>query len=49
MHTRVSAVCLLQSGTESSPNGEQVIVRPKLILNTHAAHPLPQWVRDNLI
>jgi hypothetical protein len=48
LHTRVSAICLFRSGLGPSPGGEAWIPRTKLILNTHAKHPLPDWIAQQL-
>jgi len=48
LHTRVSAVCLFQSGHELTPDGEAWIPETKLISNPHARFPLPAWIIDAL-
>jgi hypothetical protein len=48
LHTRVSAVCLIQSGLETTPDGEAWIPEVKVISNPHARIPLPKWITDGL-
>ena len=47
-HTRVSAICLWESGLEPTPSGEAWIPRTKLILNRYARYGLPSWVAASL-
>ncbi len=47
-HARVSAICLIQSGFESTPAGHVWIPRTKLISNPNAKHPLPKWIEQQL-
>jgi hypothetical protein len=48
LHTRISAICLFNSSLESTSEGEAWIPRTKLILNTNAKHPLPDWAGQQL-
>lgn len=48
IHTRVSAICLFESGLKSTGQGMAWIPRTKLLVNPHAKHPLPSWIADNL-
>lgn len=48
IYTRVSAICLFQSGHEGTPDGEAWITETNLIVNPHASHPLPAWMTDVL-
>jgi hypothetical protein len=48
LHTRVSAICLFNSGFEGTSDGEAWIPRTKLILNPHAQHVLPDWIAQQL-
>jgi hypothetical protein len=50
VYARVSAVCLIQSGFESTPEGHVWIPRTKLISNPNpnAKHPLPKWIEQQL-
>ncbi len=48
LHTRVSAICLFESGLEPTANGEAWIPRAKLLLNPHARLLLPSWATSNL-
>jgi hypothetical protein len=47
-HTRVSGICLFQSGQETTDAGEAVVPRTKLIINPHAREPLPAWIERSL-
>jgi hypothetical protein len=47
-HTRVSGICLLQSGYVDTPQGESWRPEAKLILNTHARFELPRWISETL-
>jgi hypothetical protein len=44
IHTRVSAVCLFISGQELTSEGDAVVPRTRVIANTHAKYPLPDWI-----
>jgi hypothetical protein len=48
LHTRVSAICLCDSGLEPTQDGEAWIPRSKLIVNPNAKHPLPDWINQQL-
>ena len=48
INTRVSAVCLLGGASISTPEGEKRLNETKLLLNPHAAFPLPQWLAGAL-
>src|SRR5271169_4300796 len=48
LHTRVSAVCLFQSGHEHTSDGEAWIPETKLTSNPHARFPLPAWIIEAL-
>lgn len=47
-HTRVSAVCLFQTGQESTERGEAVVPHSRVIINPHARFPLSQWINESL-
>ena len=48
LHTRVSAVCLFQSGLEPTPDGEAWIPHTRIVSNSHAVRPLPNWIDEQL-
>jgi hypothetical protein len=48
MHTRVSAVCLFTSSVQSPDSGGHWLPECKLILNSHARSPLPDWIANQL-
>jgi hypothetical protein len=48
-YTRVSAICLFQSGQEHTDVGETIVPRTKLIINPHARVPLPAWIGRSLM
>jgi hypothetical protein len=48
LHTRVSAVCLFQTGQESIAAGEAVVPHARVIINPHARLPLSPWIRESL-
>ena len=48
LHTRVSAICLFQSGLEWTTDGEAWIPHTKLLVNPHAKIPLPEWIVKQL-
>ena len=48
LHTRVSAICLFESGLQGTSDGEAWIPRTKLIVNPHAKRPLPDWIVQQL-
>ncbi|HMJ00722.1 MAG TPA: hypothetical protein VK488_12865 [Gaiellaceae bacterium] len=47
-HTRVSGICLFQSGYVDTPQGESWRPEAKLILNPHARFQLPRWIPETL-
>jgi hypothetical protein len=47
-HTRVSAVCLFDSGLEPTPGGEAWIPRTRLIRNPNALYHLPVWLEQQI-
>jgi hypothetical protein len=48
-HTRVSAICLFQSGMAPSPTGlEEWQPEARAIVNPHAPLPIPQWIVINV-
>lgn len=49
MHTRVSAVCLFGGALLATPDGEAWLPQTKLIMNRHAALPLPGWIETAVI
>jgi hypothetical protein len=48
IHTRVSGICLFESGGELTADGWVQILRTKLLQNPHARLPLPHWIVDVL-
>jgi hypothetical protein len=48
LHTRVSAVCLFQTGQVLTEEGEDWRIECKIIPNPHARFPLPSWIIDQL-
>lgn len=46
LHTRVSGVCLFETGMGPAAGGYDWFVRTKLITNPHAKAKLPQWLED---
>jgi hypothetical protein len=47
-HTRVGAVCLFRSGSFGEGAGERWRIETTVIVNPHAADPVPDWVVDQL-
>ena len=48
LHTRVGGVCLFGGGFLPTSEGEAWLPETKLLVNPHAKHPLPSWIRDTL-
>lgn len=48
MHTRVGGVFLWNGATVATPKGMDQLFHTQLIVNPHAALPLPNWIVDTL-
>ena len=46
--TRVSGICLFQSGIETTNAGQNCVFHTSVIENQHALHSLPTWLIDSL-
>jgi len=47
-HTRISAVCLFQSVTQSTDRGQAWLPLMKLLVNPHCKLSIPDWIVDDL-
>jgi hypothetical protein len=48
IHTRISGVCLFEGGMVPSGNKTSWEIQAHLILNPHAASPLPSWIEETI-